>query len=128
MNLEKFRNYCLAKKGTTEDFPHGDIAAWYKVGGKMFAMTFIKDFKYEGEMKPPFTFVNLKCDPERAENLRESYPAIIPGWHQSKKHWNSVFMDGSLSDDLIEELIDHSYELVFQRLPKKLREAIASGN
>ena len=128
MDLETFRTYCLAKLGATEDFPHGDIAAWYKVGGKMFAMTFIKDFTYEGALHPPFTFVNLKCDPERAVELREQHPAIIPGWHQSKKHWNSVFMDGSLEDQLVLALIDHSYDLVFKSLSKKNQKEIVEGN
>lgn len=121
MTLEIFKAYCLAKKGVTEEYPHGDISAWFKVMGKMFAMTMTSEFTYQGASAPAFYFINLKCEPERAMQLRESHAAVQPAWHQNKKHWNSVFMDNSLPDEFIFELIDHSYEIVYAKLPKKLR-------
>lgn len=126
MTFPEFQSYCLAKKGTEETYPHGDVSAWYKVMGKMFALTMTQPFKYNGEMAEAFAFVNLKCDPEKAIDLREQYAGILPGWHQSKKHWNSVMMDGSVPDELICELIDHSYDLVCKSLTKKAREELAS--
>lgn len=121
MNFETFRAYCLAKKGVTEDYPFKGEAVWMKVMGKMFAMANVMELKMDGVMVEPFHFVNLKCNPEKSEALREQYGAIQPGWHQSKKHWNSLYMDGSLEDELILELIDHSYEIVVNSLPKKTK-------
>ncbi len=112
MNIELFRNYCLSKKGVTEEFPFDETTLVFKVMGKMFALT--------GLDRVPFK-VNLKCDPERAIELRESYPEIIPGYHMSKKHWNTVTFEGGLSSDLLLELTDHSYELVVNGLTKKLK-------
>lgn len=114
MTLEQFRAYCLAKPGVEEGLPFGPETLVFKVGGKLFALTGIDTFDY----------INLKCDPERALELREAYDAIRPGYHMSKKHWNSVYMDGSLRDQFILELTDHSYELVFSSLPKKIRQEL----
>lgn len=114
MNIEDFRNYCLAKPGVTEEFPFGPETLVYKVHGKMFTASGIEEFD----------FVNLKCDPERAIELREAHAGIQPGWHMSKKHWNSVYMDGSVPEQLVKELIDHSYDLVKASLPKKQRESL----
>lgn len=114
MDIEVFREYCLGKSGVTEDFPFDQETLVFKVGGKIFALTNITDFNS----------VNLKCDPERALELREHYPAIQPGYHMNKKHWNTVHFDGSISFGLLKELIDHSYTLVRQSLPKKVREAL----
>lgn len=112
MNIEDFREYCIAKTAVTEEFPFDEVTLVFKVAGKMFALTGLdKDFS-----------INLKCDPERAIELREEHPAIQPGWHMNKKHWNTVYVDGSLKDDLLKELIDHSYELVVKSLSKKVRE------
>ena len=86
----------------------------FKVVGKMFALTDVEGFES----------VNLKCDPEKAIELREKYDAVIPGYHMNKKHWNTIIMDGSLSDILMKNLIDHSYELVVDKLPKKDRELL----
>lgn len=119
MNIEQFRDYCLAKPGVTENYPFKGEAVWMKVLGKMFAMANVTELKMDGEMVAPFHFMNLKCDPERAEELRASHPAIRPGWHQSKVHWNSLYMDGTLDDRLILELIDHSYDIVAQSLTGK---------
>ncbi|WNJ18229.1 MmcQ/YjbR family DNA-binding protein [Pontibacter sp. G13] len=118
-------SYCRSLPGAEETYPHGDHAVWFKVGDKGFAMTFVLPFTYEGSEAPPFHFLNLKCDPDHAISLRESHDAIIPGWHMNKKHWNSVFMDGSLTDDFIESMIKDSYQLVFQSLPKRLQNELS---
>lgn len=99
----------------TEEFPFDESTLVFKVCGKMFALT--------GLENPDFK-VNLKCDPERAIELRESYESIIAGFHMNKKHWNTVLVDGSFSDSFFRELIDHSYDLVVQGLPKKLRDQL----
>ncbi len=121
MTFEEFKVYCLSKKGVEETYPFGDMAAWFKVGGKAFCWTFVEMFKMEDELKPAFTFVNCKCEPEKALELREQYDAVQAGWHQSKKHWNSVFMDGSLPDEEFKVMIDHAYQIVVASLPKKIQ-------
>ena len=115
MNIEEIREYCIAKPAVTEGFPFNESTLVFKVMNKMFALTGL-----DGE--PPY--VNLKCDPERAIELREQYEAIQPGYHMNKAQWNSVYFTGSISRDLILELIDHSYELVVQGLKKKDREEL----
>ena len=124
MTLNEFIAYCNSKPGTSETYPFGDHAVWFKIGGKAFAWTFVKPFKFEEGVADPFTFINLKCEPSLAEELRQGYPAVIPGWHQNKKYWNSVFMDGTLTDQKIKFWIDHSYETVLSGLPKREQEAI----
>jgi len=114
MNIEELRDYCLAKKGISEGFPFDDKTLVFKVMGKMFALTSI-----EG----PFR-INLKCDPEKAIGLRAEYPAVTPGYHMSKVHWNTVEMDGSVSDDLVREWVDDSYNLIAASLKKADREAL----
>ena len=111
MDIEAIRTYCLSKKGTDEGFPFDDTTLVIKVGGKIFVLINL-------DSDPS---MNLKCDPDRAIDLREANPAIIPGCHMNKKHWNTIVLDDSLSKRLILEMIDHSYELVFQSLPVKLR-------
>ena len=111
MNIEEIRAYCLTKKGTEEGFPFGDTTLVIKVGGKIYILMSL-------DRDPS---MNLKCDPDRAIELREANPAIIPGYHMNKKHWNTVLLDGSLSGSLIKEMIDHSYNLIFESLPGKLR-------
>lgn len=115
MNIEEIRDYCLAKPGVTESFPFDETTLVFKVMNKMFALTGL-----DGD--PPF--INLKCDPERAIELREEYEEIHPGWHMNKAQWNSVYYTGGLPRDLVLELIHHSYELVVQGLKKKDREAL----
>jgi len=115
MNIEAFQSYCLAKKGVEESFPFDEVTLVFKVMGKIFAIT--------GLDNPDF-IVALKCDPEQAIALRESYPDISPGFHLNKKHWNSIRFDAGLPDSLLLELIDHSYHLVVQGLPKKVRLAL----
>jgi predicted DNA-binding protein (MmcQ/YjbR family) len=112
MDIEYFREYCLAKKGVDESFPFGETTLVFKVMGKMFALASLD----EAAMT-----VNLKCDPDRAIELRESYSDITPGYHMNKQHWNTVACEGDLDDRLILELVDHSYTLVAASLTKKLK-------
>ena len=112
MNIEFFRDYCLAKKGVEETFPFDEVTLVFKVMGKMFALT--------GLDNEEFT-VNLKCEPDWAEELREQYPEVRPGWHMNKHHWNTVHFEGSLDDALLLRLVDHSYDLIVASLPKKLQ-------
>lgn len=109
MDIGTIREYCLKKKGVTEGFPFDEETLVFKVMGKMFALT---------NLNPP-RILNLKCDPERAIELREEYEHITPGYHMNKQHWNTLDLDGTLSTKLIKELIDHSYELIVAGLPKK---------
>ncbi|RMB59076.1 MmcQ/YjbR family DNA-binding protein [Dokdonia sinensis] len=112
MDIESFRSYCIAKKGVTEEFPFDAQTLVFKVMGKMFALSGLERFPSQ---------VNLKCDPERGIKLREEYDgAIIPGYHMSKVHWNTLILE-QLPPKLILELIDHSYELVVAGLTKKLK-------
>src|SRR4249920_2204412 len=99
MNIEELRNYCLSKKGVTESFPFGEDTLVFKVLDKAFALASISE---------PDS-VNSKCDPEYAIELREQYDAVQPGYHMNKKHWNTVTVDGRLSQQLIREMIDDSY-------------------
>lgn len=108
MNIEEFRDYCITKKAVTESFPFNETVLVFKVAGKMFALT---------DLTPPFK-INLKCDPERALELREKYPCVLPGYHMNKKLWNTIAIDGTLSDDFLKELIKHSYDLIVASLPK----------
>ena len=112
MDIENFRTICLNKPGTTEDFPFDDKTLVFKVMGKMYALCRLETDPMQ---------VNLKCDPERAELLREEYGSILPGYHMNKKHWNTLVLDGDIPTRLFLELLDHSYDLVFQKLPKKTK-------
>jgi predicted DNA-binding protein (MmcQ/YjbR family) len=113
MNLESFYEYCLSKKGVTEHFPFDQDALVFKVGGKMFALSSLSQWE-RGEPS-----VNLKCDPERAQELRAQYDDIKPGWHMSKIHWNTVGINKEVPDTLIKELINHSYDLIYSGLSNK---------
>lgn len=115
MNIEQFRTYCLSKKGVTEEFPFDASTLVFKVMGKMFALT--------GLERIPFS-VNLKCDPDDAVELREYHPEITPGYHMSKKHWNTIDCSGSLSIDFLQQLIDHSYTLVVKNMTKKMQQEL----
>ncbi len=108
MNIEELREYCLKKKGAEESFPFDDTVLVFKVLGKIFALT-----STEGE----FT-VNLKCDPEKAIELREKYSGVKPGYHMNKKHWNTIYFDGSISDLDAKKWIEDSYNLVEKSLTK----------
>jgi len=122
MNIQAFYDYCLAKKGVTEHFPFDEDTLVFKVGGKMFALSSLTQWE-KGEAS-----VNLKCDPDRALELRAQYEAIEPGYHMSKVHWNTVAVDGDVPEKTFRELIDHSYELVFKSLAKKLQAEIEATN
>ena len=115
MDIESLREYCLAKNKATEGFPFDKNTLVFKVLGKMFAL-FPLDKWDKGEAS-----VMLKCDPERTVELREQYEEVRPGFHMNKKHWNTVSFEGSLEEDLLCELIDHSYDLVVKGLRKKDR-------
>lgn len=115
MDIEYYRDYCLKKPGVTESFPFDNNTLVFKVMNKMFALCDVD----------LFTSVNLKCDPERAVQLREQYDGIIPGYHMNKTHWNTIQMDGTIPDNLFLELIDHSYELIIDSLPKKVQEELS---
>ena len=118
MDIEHFRQYCLSKKGVTEGFPFGPETLVFKVMDKLFALTGLDNEIFR---------VNLKCDPERAIQLREQYPEeVLPGYHMNKKHWNTVIFEGDLETDLLIDLIDHSYDLVVQKLKKADRDALAN--
>ena len=115
MNLETYYEYCFSKKGVTEHFPFDEDTLVFKVGGKMFALSSLLQW----EKGTPS--VNLKCDPERAQELRAEYDAIQPGYHMSKIHWNTIAVNQDAPDTLLKELIDHSYDLVFKSLAKKIQ-------
>ena len=115
MNLETYYEYCLSKKGVTEHFPFDEDTLVFKVGGKMFALSSLLQW----EKGNPH--VNLKCDPERAQELRAEYDAINPGFHMSKVHWNTIGVNQDVPTALLKELINHSYELVFKSLTKKIQ-------
>ncbi|MCC9042470.1 MmcQ/YjbR family DNA-binding protein [Myroides sp. M-43] len=118
MDINVIYDYCLSKKGTTEEFPFDEETLTFKIGGKIYLLLNLTKWEQGNR------FINLKCNPERAEELRADYNEILPGYHMSKKHWNSVILGGSVQWGLLKELIDHSYELVFNSLTKKLKEEI----
>ena len=120
MNIQQLYDFCLSKKGVTEHFPFDEETLVFKVGGKMFCLTSLNEW----EKGTPS--LNLKCDPDRAQELRAEYEAIIPGWHMSKIHWNTVSFNGDVSDKMMLELINDSYELVFKSLTKKIQDEIQS--
>lgn len=115
MNIEVFREVCLSHKGVEETFPFDENTLVFKVMGKMFALNGLA-------ADPPR--VNLKADPEWSEELRERHDQIVPGWHMNKKHWNTVYIEDGLDNDLIVKMIAHSYELVVSKLTKKLKQEL----
>lgn len=117
MNLETFRNYCLKKAHVDEAFPFDEYTLVFRVNKKMFALLSLKEERKHS--------CNLKCDPDRALELRADYIGIVPGYHMSKIHWNTVSFNEDVSDQLIYELIDHSYELVFQSFSKKIQKELS---
>lgn len=110
MDFETLRNYCLGKKGSAEGLPFGPDTLVFKVGTKIFALIALDETPLR---------INLKGDPNDNDILRQQFPAIIPGYHMNKRHWNTIILDGSLPDDLILDQIDNSYRLVFGSLPRK---------
>lgn len=116
MDIEELRLYCLSKPGGNESFPFDEETLVFKVITKMFAIIPLEN----GDR------ISLKCDPEKAIELREEWEEIIPAWHMNKKHWNAVIVNGRLSRELVKELVDHSYELVKKGLKKADREVLES--
>jgi predicted DNA-binding protein (MmcQ/YjbR family) len=114
MDIEKIWKYCSQKNGVSESFPFNETTLVFKVVDKMFALFDVENFQS----------INLKCDPEKALELREQYSGILPGYHMNKKHWNTISINEDVSDALIFELIDHSYTLIYKSLPKKVRDGI----
>ena len=112
MNIEEIRLYALSKPGTEEGFPFGEDALVFKVNGKMFLLISMTSH--------PLQF-NVKCDPDRAIELREQHACIVPGYHMNKKHWNSVIVDNTIAKKELKELIDHSYSLVAKTTMKKVK-------
>lgn len=109
MNIEELRNYCLSKKGVEETFPFDEETLVFKVMGKAFLLTGIES--------KPVSF-NVKCDPEKAIELREQYDCVVPGYHMNKKHWNTIVVDGTVSKKQLQEWITDSYNLVVEGLTK----------
>jgi predicted DNA-binding protein (MmcQ/YjbR family) len=116
MTRDDVLDYCTRQQSAVEDYPFGDEVAVFKVAGKMFALVFLDG---------PTGFVNLKCDPGLAVELRERHAAVRPGYHANKRHWNTVDLDAALDPDDLREMIDHSYELVVAGLPKSQRDWLA---
>ena len=114
MTIDEIQKYCSSKNGVTESFPFDDDTLVFKVANKMFCLA---------NLNPPFS-INLKCEPEYAIELREKYDEIKTGYHMNKKHWNTIELDGTLQNRFIESLIDDSYNLVVDGLPKKRREEL----
>lgn len=115
MNIETIIEYCLSKKGASEDFPFDEETLVFKVGGKMFALIPLEKIPLQ---------LNLKCDPEKAIELREQYEDVQPGWHMSKKYWNTVILDGNIRWAELKDWIDHSYDEVVKGLKKSERDKI----
>ena len=115
MNLEQLDKYLLGKKGAGFDYPFDERTRVYRISEKMFALT--------SEDKP--LRVNLKCDPIYALELRSIYEGVIAGYHMNKKHWNTVTIeDSDVDEETVKELIDHSYDLVYESLSRKKREIL----
>ncbi|ANT55670.1 MmcQ/YjbR family DNA-binding protein [Bacillus sp. FSL R5-0820] len=115
MKKETLQAFCLSLQGATHDYQPEWQADRYHIGGKMFAM-----MGGDVDRKPVIT---LKCDPQRAEELREMHEGIIPGYYMNKTHWNSIYLDADIPSSFVEELIEHSYQLVFHKLTKKAQQA-----
>ncbi len=119
MNIQQLYELCLSKKGVTEHFPFDEDTLVFKVGGKMFCLTSLTDW----EKGTPS--LNLKCDPDEALELRARYQAVQPGYHMSKKHWNTVLVNQDVEDKEVVKMIWHSYDLVFSSLTRKLQNEIS---
>jgi predicted DNA-binding protein (MmcQ/YjbR family) len=117
MNIEQLRDYCLAKPGVEETLPFGPDTLVYKVAGKVFLLT--------GMDADPLQF-NVKCDPDKAVELREQFSSVLPGYHMNKKHWNTIIIDGAVSNTQLKQWIDDSYHLVVDSLPKKLKDQLTA--
>jgi len=114
MDQHELKAACLALPGSAEEFPFGDEVSVFKVGGKMFALSLLDAEPLQ---------LSVKCDPDLAVQLRAAHPAIAPGYHLNKRHWNTVTLDGSLPDQMVTDLLTDSYDLVVASLPKARRPA-----
>jgi predicted DNA-binding protein (MmcQ/YjbR family) len=115
MNAATLRRRCLSFPGSTETFPFGPETSVFKVAGKMFALSQLARDPLE---------ISVKCEPALAEQLREAHPAVRPGYHLNKRHWNTVTIDGSIADRLLADMIEDSYDLVVSRLPQSRQRAL----
>lgn len=115
VNIEQIREYCLKKTGVTEEFPFDEETLVFKVVGKMFLLASLETIPLQ---------INLKCDPEKAVELREEYSSVLPGYHMNKKHWNTIILDGTVSSNHLLERIDDSYSLVIAGLKKSERKIL----
>ena len=115
MDAAELQSWCVQQAGAIEDFPFGPETSVFKVAGKMFALSALDHTPLK---------VSVKCEPELAVALRDSYPAIRPGYHLNKRHWNTITLDGSLPDQLVRDLIEDSYDLVVSALPKRVQEQL----
>jgi predicted DNA-binding protein (MmcQ/YjbR family) len=115
VDATELRSWCLRQPGAIEDFPFGPEFSVFKVSGKMFALSALDRTPLE---------VSVKCEPELAVGLRDAHPAIRPGYHLNKRHWNTITIDGSLADQLVRDLVEDSYDLVVSALPKRTREQL----
>lgn len=112
MNIEDLRLYILSKPNVTEDLPFDEHTLAFRIGNKIFGLVSLE--------RQPLQ-INLKCDPEKAIELRELYQCVIPGYHMNKKHWNTLILEDDCTWQLIKDLVDHSYELIYDSLPKKIK-------
>ena len=112
MDGPALRRHCLGYAGAVEDFPFGPVSSVFQVAGQMFALSALERAPLE---------VSVKCEPGLAVELRNTYPAIRPGYHLNKRHWNTITLDGSLTDELVRDLVEDSYDLVVSTLPKRVR-------
>lgn len=117
MNLDELREYCLSLERVTEDMPFDDSTLAFRVGEKIFCLASLEE-----NLR-----INLKCDPLEAIEIREAFPAVIPGFHMNKKYWNTVLLDGSISDSMLKVWISNSYNLVRAGLSKKKRQEAAQS-
>lgn len=118
MDIQQLYDYCLSKKGVTEHFPFDEDTLVFKVMGKMFCLASMQEWERGNPA------VNVKCDPDYAEELRAEFESVQPGYHSNKKHWNTVYVNREIPDKKIIHFINHSYELVVSKLPKKEWEAL----
>ena len=115
MRADELRAYCLSFPGAAETFPFGSETSVFKVAGKMFALS---------QLGQEPLRISLKCEPALAEQLRQIHPAVLPGYHLNKRHWNTVIVDGSLPEQQVKDMVEDSYDLVVSRLPAKARRGL----
>jgi predicted DNA-binding protein (MmcQ/YjbR family) len=113
----ELRRWCLARPGVTEEFPFDKTTSVFKVAGKMFALSSLRSRPLQ---------VSVKCDPDLARQLRATYPAVTPGYHLNKQHWNTITLDGSVSDAMVRSMLEDSYDLVVAKLPRATRVKLAA--